>query len=150
MCGLAALHLSIPARVCLAAKAFSTGEELCTLCIPYDPGAAAPNRTRGKHWSHLHRETEDARKAAMWAHRIAGDPVLKQPLSIQPVLLRGTEMDPDNALAAIKHCTDWFRSRVYPDDTARWVEWLPVRQVTGKAWSGPGWTLLLVRARDAG
>lgn len=134
----------IPAAVRAAAEA---GDALC-LFVPWDAGRTSANQTRGRHWSKLHSEQQEAELAALWAWREAGDPVLNAPLVVDTLLFRGALLDEDNARSGCKQVSDFlFKGRLVPDDSARWVQWGTLTQLPGREYARHPWTVFLVRPR---
>lgn len=82
------------------------------------------------------------KRIAWEAWEEAGSPRFFQPIEIEFRIYRGRTLDPDNALAGLKNLIDGLttrrmqRSGMIPDDSARWVRWLPIQFVTGKSQQG--------------
>lgn len=96
----------------------------------------APNRRLGRHWAASAFAKETAKTAALVAWREAGEPGFAGAVTIRFTIHRGRVLDPDNALSALKVTLDSLKGRLFPDDSARYVEYLPVRFATGRRFGG--------------
>lgn len=147
----------VPAPVLLAAKQHAPEDALAVLVLPFDPGPHSANKQLGKHWGQRAKEDcEPAQLAALIGYRGADDPQLQEPVSVAVLLLRGREMDDDNALLALKPARDLLcrpdvmgRARLLPDDSAVWWRYSGVDQIINKQLFPKGWTVLVVRRRSA-
>lgn len=90
-----------------------------------DPNRASPNLR--KHWVSRAAVVKSFRMHAFCAWRAAGSPRFDAPVVCQITIQRGRRIDPDNALASCKALIDGiFGGNLTPDDSAQWVEFLPV------------------------
>lgn len=122
--------------------------DLC-LYVPYDPAPASANRTRGRHWGVRQAETDRAHLAAAWAWCEAGQPAINEPVTVDLVVFRERRMDDDNLLSGLKSVRDYLFHRITPDDSAKWLVYGTVRQVTGTRWAGGrAWTVFVVKRRS--
>lgn len=161
-------HPRIPAAVKLGAERAAGESEgvLAVLFLPFDPAASSANRTRGRHWGERGEDEETAQTAAAWAHRIAGDPVLAEPVTVDILCFRVREMDDDGITSGLKAARDWLfgrrpgkralgvagrPGRMVTDDRPEFMAWGSVSQATARCFAGSAaWTVLIVRRRVAG
>ena len=100
-----------------------------------DPcGECSPNKTRGWHWSGVWRLGQKWQTIARDAWRRNGCPTVNR-ATVQVVIYRGRTLDPDNAMAGCKAIVDGLKGVAFPDDSAAFVEYLPVKMVTGKLYA---------------
>jgi hypothetical protein len=117
------------------------------LVIPYDIQRCLPNVlerlsfTRNGSFE-AQRRKRDSRAMARLAWLQAGRPTLTPPVVVQVIVRRGRVVDPDSALSACKRIFDAVLCAnrnggegIVPDDSARYVEYAPVLQTTGKPWA---------------
>lgn len=117
-----------------------------TVVVPWDAAVLSPNRSRRRHWAVNAQLSRAAKEAAALAWRAAGSPRVRQQVEVEVVICRsGRQLDPDNALAALKPVLDGLfgRGRITPDDSARWIRYLPVQQVSRR-----GAPTVVVTARE--
>lgn len=126
---------------------------IARLSVPFDVGRLTPNKTRGKHWGAVLLLTRRAQLAARCAYLQAGSPIWEGPVTVALTVRRARKLDPDAALSGAKAVLDaLFRRRdlgygVTWDDSARFVEFAPVRQETGMRWRGREEVLVVVTPR---
>ena len=83
-----------------------------------------------------------------------GKPRFDIPVTVKIEVRRRRVMDPDNALAGLKHIIDGLSTRrlgvpgLFPDDSAKWVEYAPIVQNTGRIWAIDPHVVFLVIPRE--
>lgn len=88
-----------------------------------------------------HRLAQAWKKRSFEAWEEAGSPRFREPVEITFTIYRGRKIDPDNALAGLKHLIDGLTTRrmgkegLIPDDSSRWVSYAPIVFVTGKPYA---------------
>lgn len=109
--------------------------EPLTIVVAWNAGRSAPNCLRRMCWQARKRVADEAKAAATIAWRQAGSPMGTEPVAVAVTIRRGRELDPDNAIAALRDIINaLFVGRITPDDTSAWMELVVVRQETGKEW----------------
>jgi hypothetical protein len=95
------------------------------IVVPFDCNRLSPNHRN--HWATKAAHVKAARLSAGVAWLRAGSPRFDAPVVCQITIRRARKIDPDNALASCKALIDGiFGGNLTPDDSAQWVEFLPV------------------------
>lgn len=99
--------------------------------IQYDVGRLTPNKR--DFWATKASNVKACRFLAEQAWKAAGSPRWTAPVVCQITIYRGRVLDPDSRLAACKAAIDgvFSKGRALPDDSGQWIEYPPVRMVTG-------------------
>jgi hypothetical protein len=125
------------------------GEVLFRITVLWDPNRYNPNRLGRMHAAAKTRLKNAARDRAALCYGACGRPKAGGPVDVEIVLRRGRALDDDNAVAALKPVRDvLFNDAITPDDSERWVRYLPVRQEIAAAWKGREEVVFVVRARE--
>lgn len=137
-----------------------SGDPLADLSPNVDPDGSLknPHGSRMKK-VRLRKKWEGLAQAAWEAD---GRPVYRVPVEISFHVRRKRRLDPDNALAALKHVIDGLTTRgmtrgktteksgvegLLPDDGESWVSYLPVEQLTGNLWGEMPHVFIRIRPR---
>lgn len=107
------------------------------------------------HYYERHRRAQDWKGRAFLAWRDARVGRVEGKARIQFVVRRGRVVDPDNALASCKALIDGLkdepgRPALLPGDSARDVEYAPVRFETGARWKARPEVVVLVGGEGDG
>ena len=115
-------------------------QEPITICVKFDVHRLSKNMRI--HWAERASRVNAAKMAARVAWHIVGSPVVDGPVEVQLTVRRGRPIDPDNALGGFSAAADsLFKSKhngygVTPDDSAKYISWLPVQFECGRQWKG--------------
>src|SRR5688572_9515766 len=103
--------------------------ELCRIIIPVDVNEANPNRFRSlRQKMRVKRDHIDAAKLC-WVK--AGRPMSEVKVRVSVIIRRARKLDPDNAIASLKHLIDGiFKDAITKDDSDKYIELGIVSQET--------------------
>lgn len=103
--------------------------ELCRIIIPVDVNEANPNRIKKlRDRMRIKRLHQDA---ARWCWVKAGKPMSDGKVKVSVIIRRARKLDPDNAIASLKHVIDGlFKDAVTKDDSDKFIELGLVSQET--------------------
>lgn len=109
---------------------------MTSITVLYDINRLSPNGRL--HWREKAKRVKVARSIAYhtWKN-LFGAPTWSVPVTVAIHVQRGRIIDADNALACCKPLIDGiFGGNATPDDSAQWVEFLPVTFLTGLGFRG--------------
>ena len=103
---------------------------MTSITVLYDINRLSPNGRL--HWREKAKRVKSAKSRAYFAWIAAGKPTWSVPVTVAIHVQQGRVIDADNALACCKPLIDGiFGGNATPDDSAQWVEFLPVTFETG-------------------
>lgn len=103
---------------------------MTSITVSCDINRLSPNGRL--HWREKASRVKAARTRAYFAWKAADSPRFTTPVTVAIHVQRGRVIDADNALACCKPLIDGiFGGNATPDDSAQWVEFLPITFETG-------------------
>lgn len=125
------------------------GELLFQVTVLWDPNRFNPNRLGRMHPAAKTRLKNSAKDRAGLCYAACGRPKAGCPVDVEIIVRRARALDDDNAVAALKPVRDvLFNNAITPDDSARWVRYLPVRQEIAAGWKDREEVVFLIRKRE--